>query len=191
MIPLFISVIENDDDRRFIEHIYNEYYNLMYKKAYEILQSRDNVDDVINNACIKLISKIQKIRQFNCCVLASYIVYTIRNTAIDFCRKENISSKWILFNIEDETAEEIPDDGDTPEELFLEKERIEKLLRALDQLPEKQRIILQFKYFYEMNDKDISEAFDITPHSVREYLSRARKMLYKILEKEPDIYGIK
>lgn len=191
MIPIFILAIENDDDREFIEHIYKEYYNLMYSKAYEILQNRNNVDDVINNACIKLISKIQKIRQFNCCVLASYIVYTVRNTAIDFCRKENISSKWILFNIEDETAEELPDDGDTPDELFIQKEKMEKLHQALDQLPEKQRTILQFKYFYEMNNKDISEAFDIAPQSVREYISRAKKMLYKILEKEPDVYGIK
>ena len=71
MIPTFILAIENDDDRAFIEHIYKKYYNLMYSKAYDILQNRDCVDDVINNACIKLIPKIQKLRTFNCCVLAA------------------------------------------------------------------------------------------------------------------------
>lgn len=191
MIPLYILAIENEDDRGFIEHIYREYYNLMYNKAYDILHNKDNVDDVINNSCIKLISKIQKLRTFNCCVLASYIVYTTRSVAIDFIRKENISFNRYSFNIDDDTVEETPDDGDGPEELFIEKERIEKLLIALDQLPEKQRMILQYKYFYEMNDKDISEVFDIDTQSVREYLSRARKMLCKILQKESDLYGLK
>jgi len=177
MIPTFILAIENDDDRAFIEHIYKKYYNLMYSKAYDILQNRDCVDDVINNACIKLILKIHKLRTFNCCVLTSYIVYTVKSAAIDYVRKENISSSWI----DNETTDVLPDDVDTPEEIFIEKERIEKLLKALERLPEKQRLILQLKYFLEMNDKELSEVFNISPHSVRAYVSRARRMLYKIM----------
>lgn len=182
MIPTFILAIENDDDRAFIEHIYKEYYNLMYSKAYDILQNRDCVDDVINNACIKLIPKIQKLRTFNCCVLASYIVYTVRSAAIDYMRKENIASSWL--SIDDETQDNIPEDKDTPDELFIEKEKIERLLKALERLPEKQRLILQLKYFCDMSDKKIAEAFNISPHSIRAYLSRARKVLYKIIEKD-------
>lgn len=182
MIPTFILAIENDDDRAFIEHIYKKYYNLMYSKAYDILQNRDCVDDVINNACIKLIPKIQKLRTFNCCVLASYIVYTVRSAAIDYMRKENIASSWL--SIDDETQDNIPEDKDTPDELFIEKEKIERLLKALERLPEKQRLILQLKYFCDMSDKEIAEVFNISPHSIRAYLSRARKVLYKIIEKD-------
>ena len=191
MIPLFILTIENNDDRAFIEHIYREYYNLMYKKTLDILENRDCVDDIINETCIKLISKIHKLREFNCYVLTSYIVYTIRSVAIDYCRKENISSKWISLNIDEETENEIPDTSESLDELIIKKDEMEKLHHALEKLPEKYRTILQLKYFCEMDNNEISKVFDIEPQNIRMYILRAKNMLRKNLNEEPSLYGIK
>ena len=79
-------------------------------------------------------------------------------------RKENIASSWL--SIDDETQDNILEDKDTPDELFIEKEKIERLLKALERLPEKQRLILQLKYFCDMRDKEIAEVFNISPHSI-------------------------
>ena len=109
-----------------MERLYREYYNLMYSKAYDILHDRETVEDVINNACIKLISKIQKLRMLNCCVLASYIVYTVKSAAIDYIRKESRSPGCKIFDIGDDAADMLPDGEDTPEQLLLDKERVDQ-----------------------------------------------------------------
>lgn len=84
---------------------------------------------------------------------------------------------------------EMPDVEETPDEVFIKKEEIEKLHEALDKLPEKQRMILQFKYFYEMSNNEIADLFDIDQKNIQMYILRAKKMLRKIIDEESVLYG--
>lgn len=78
MFPLFILAIENDDDRAFIQLLYEQYYPVMKKKAYEISRDYNATNDLVNNSFIKLIDKIPTLRSLDCCKRTAYIVYTIK-----------------------------------------------------------------------------------------------------------------
>lgn len=184
MISIMIMTISDDDEREFMERLYINYYALMRKYAYEISQDAGQVDDIINDTCIKLINKISLLRTFNSCILTSYIVYTVRSVAIDFIKHRAIVSKWIFYGADDDMIESIPDNNNTPEDILFSKENFDGLYEALDQLSERDRTILQFKYFFDMSDKEIAVVFDIKIDCVRGYLSRARKRAYKLLRKE-------
>ena len=58
MYPMIIMTIENDSDREFMERLYKNYYPLMKKKAYDITRDNDVVEDIINDATIRLIEKL-------------------------------------------------------------------------------------------------------------------------------------
>ena len=56
----------------------------------------------------------------------------------------------------------------------------DSLKRAIDKLPERQRIIVTMRYFEEQSSADIAAELGITPVNVRVQLSRALDMLEKL-----------
>lgn len=58
----------------------------------------------------------------------------------------------------------------------------QELAQALKKLPEIQRRIVVYKYFYEMNSNQIAEKLRITPGNVRVLLSRAIKKMNEIFD---------
>lgn len=178
------SKINNDEDREYMANLYVNYYTLMRKHVLQILRDTEQVDDVIIETCIKLINKISLLRTFKNDILSSYITYAARNSAIDFIKHRDAASKWLFYGLENDLIALLPDNRKIPEELLLEKENLYELYKVLDKLSQKDRNILEFKYFFKMTDKKIGEIFDIKQDSVREYLSRARKKAYKLLGEE-------
>ena len=68
-MPIFILMIDNDDDRAFMEKLYIEYHKLMYWTAFKVIWRRDGLDDIVNDACVSLICKISRIRALDCNIL--------------------------------------------------------------------------------------------------------------------------
>lgn len=79
IIPFFILMIDNDDDRAFMEKLYIEYHKLMYWTAFKVIWRREGLDDIVNDACVSLICKISRIRALDCNILKGYIVSTMMN----------------------------------------------------------------------------------------------------------------
>ena len=180
MHPLIISTIMNDDDRYFIAQLYEQYYPIMKKKAYEILLDYSIVDDLINDTFIKLIENISTLRSLECCKRASYIVHTIRNISINYNRQHATRSKKMFLGMSDDLIESIPDKL-TIEEICTTREDNIELGEAIEQLSERDRNLLYYKYNLERSDKEIAEIMDISLKNIREYLTRARQRALKIL----------
>ena len=186
LIILSILSIENDEDQKFMTDLYIQYYPLMKKKVFLYVKNNEYVDDIIHDAYIKLIEKISLLKTFERYVLTSYVSSTIENAAINFVKKDNTKYK-LMFTYEDDNNIEFEPDMETPESLFFERVEKEKIHNAIDRLPNKYRLILQYKYFQNMSDKEIASNFGIKSESVREYLTRARRMAYKILKEEGNL----
>lgn len=60
------------------------------------------------------------------------------------------------------------------------------LREAMDELPEKYRIVLHLFYFDELSIKQIANALDTTDGTVKSQLSRGRTLLKTILQEEYD-----
>lgn len=185
IIPIVISSIKNDSDRAFMTRLYMDYYALMRKHAIGVLKGTQDVDDVINDACVKLINKVKLLQTLESCALAAYIVYTIRTVAIDFIKRRDVRSKHTFLGMEEDALDEIErvDDGSDIEQQVVDKETAKSTVSLLKQLPEKERILLECKYVLDMNDKDIASLLGIKPQSVRQYLTRARRNAIEILKK--------
>lgn len=186
MMPFLILSITDDDDREFMTRLYIDYRALMRKHARVILQNSHDIDDVINDTCVKLIDKVGLLQTMDCCVLSSYIVYTVRGVSIDFIKHRNVVSKHTYFGDEDDAAASISDMGDSFDlaQFVADKTAAQSVVEKLHQLPNHEREILTCKYVLDMKDNEIAKRMGIQPQSVRQYLTRARRHAAELLTKE-------
>ena len=176
--------IENNRDRKFIETIYNEYFRIMYKEAYTIVHNDDIARDIVHDSIVKLIHKLSLVKSFQEYVLVSYIVQTVRNTAINYVRKRDNARKISFEGIDDDMADSIPDSSVGTLEAIIHTEQINSLKSVLNKLDEKHRSLLISKYFLQKSDAEIAYELGINPNSIRTYLVRARRAAKALFERE-------
>lgn len=131
MLLLLISTCENDDSKTYLKKLYMCYYPIMKKKANSIVGHPEVVDDLIQEAFIKLIPKISLLRSMNCYKTTSYIVNTIKHVCIDYVRKDIQRSQNTYSGLDNDLAEQIPDLQATTEENYMKSEDYDALERAM------------------------------------------------------------
>lgn len=180
MFPLFIQSIADEDDRDFMENVYDKYYYLMRKISLEI--DPDNTDDIIQETSVKLISLIDRLREMDEGALVSYIALTVKTTALDFVRKKKAKQKILYQGDTEKLLEELEDEDSDPSPIFFNKLESQRTAKLMEQLPKKDRDLLMMKYFLCMKDREIAPLLGLKTDSVRKTLERARKKLLKIIE---------
>ena len=176
LIPLVLLLIENEDDRAFMENVYLQYHRLMYAQALRILRQSQAAEDAVSDSLLKLMKKISLLRTFECNKLRAYVVITVRHTAISHLnrlRRERLPG--------DVTLEEIAG-GDRVDNRLLEEAGIEGVKEAIRALPPREKDLMLMKYFREMTEQEIADETGLKPVSVRVHLSRARKRLARLLK---------
>lgn len=181
MFPIAIQAIENDDDKAFMERLYLEYHDMIRRNIFTLLPYSDQIDDFVNDVCIRLIKQVPVLRELEKLALTTYIINTARSVAVDIIRKQSNRSKYMFYGDEDDVKDEIPDCAKLPEDILLGKERRADIYKAFQSILEKDRFLLQFKYILNMSDAEIAKIFGISQNSVREYLTRARRKAQKHL----------
>jgi RNA polymerase sigma-70 factor (ECF subfamily) len=176
--------METESDRAFMLGLYESYYPLVRKTIYGITHDSKDIDDLLNDVFIKLIEKVSLLRTFDCCRTAAYIVFTSRNTAINFIKHRDIQNKHSFYGEEDDLAENLIDPDEAFEIRIAHQDEIRHLCGVISKLPERQKDLLYFKYLLEMSDAEIADSLGISPDSVRQYLTRARRSARKLAEKE-------
>ena len=179
IIPTVILAIDSDSDRAYMTLLYKQHHALMLKTAWEFTRERADVEDIVSDSCASLIEKIETIRHLECNALRAYIVTTVRNTAIDFCRKQQRTNARFL-HVDEEVTARMADHTSIENKIML-RDEIAQVKRALLDLPERERDVLRMKIQKGMNDKEIAEAVGLAESSVRKYVARARNHLKEAL----------
>ncbi len=179
MLPVMISALEEPRDRDFMAHLYIENEGLFFSTALKFAPSYHDAEEIVQDSIEKLIKKVSTLQRLERCTLATYIVLTVRNTAINYLRKRNRSSVW-SDAYDDLLAEEIQCQLSMDELLILAENR-QKLVAAWDDVPESDRLLLEGKYFLELSDKELAQQVGCKPSSIRMKLTRARRNALKVI----------
>lgn len=172
-----LTFAEDEDNKAYITHLYKRYYPLMKKQAHSFVWDYGMVDDLIQDAFLKLIPKIPLLRTLNDYQRTSYIVYTLKHVCLDYIRTKSRRSKYTLLG----TTKDIAPVLMATENEFAHIEIHEALEEALFQLTERDRNLLCFKYYMEMTDKEIEHLSGIPADHVRQYVARARHRALRFL----------
>ncbi|MFA5153055.1 MAG: sigma factor, partial [Clostridia bacterium] len=84
---IFLSLIDNNQDKKKFEILYNTYCKKMFYVADSILHDIYESEDAVQNALMSLAVNIDKIEDVYSQSTFSYIMTIARNAAIDLSRK--------------------------------------------------------------------------------------------------------
>lgn len=104
----------------------------------------------------------------------AWLTAITRNTALNHTRKAQNGDAEAL-------SENTPAAGLTPEELLLQKERQEMVLKALERLASRDRVLFYRKYYYLQPTAQIAAELGMTERAVEGRLYRLKKQLRKML----------
>lgn len=179
-----LSIIENvnPDDQEYLHNIYEQYKEIMCKTAQKYATEYSAIEDLVHDSIVKLIPKVGKLRTLEQYALGAYIVYTVKNTAKNYLRRQSTSANIISqdefedFNI---ASNEI-----SPEETLLLSEKTDEFHQIWVKLSQEYQEILWGKYILDMSNEKLGAMLDLKPDSVRMKLTRARRQAIKMLKEE-------
>jgi RNA polymerase sigma-70 factor (ECF subfamily) len=150
------------------------YKNLLYNSCFRILKSREDAEDIVQDAFIKGFQKIIQVKDdVN---LAAWFRRIAINLCFDKIRKEKQ-----IFSIEDSKeiqveTEEV--DFDSTEEIS-----IDFIKECINKLKEKYRVIVVLYMIEDYNHREISEILQINESTVRNQYARGKNQLIAMLQK--------
>ena len=180
-----IMAIENEQDRLFVESIFNKYSEKMYLIAMDIINNHHDAEDCVHDTIVKIIDKLERFKQANRDdYLIKLIVITCRNTALNKYKANQKRNRWeISTTVYDENDEssmmDIPDLSANTERIVLSEFTCKYVKELIDSLDLKYRDVIVLKglgYGYE----EIAFLMDISQELVRKRYSRAKKMILEM-----------
>lgn len=144
----------------------------MVAVATRMLDNRDEAEDVTQDALLKLWAVRKKLQESDIDRLAFVI---LRHLCIDELRRRKCRKGNKTVNIDSVEV------AMSPEDLEVVEERERQLIRAVDKLPSRQRMLLRMRYIEGMEVSAIAELVGGSEDSVNMVLSRARRGVYRLM----------
>ena len=87
MLVYYLQMLDTPEEKTRFEQIYLKYRGLMYHVADKILHNRQDAEDAVHNAFLRIIRKFSRFQNASAKELAPQIVVITRNEAISLLRK--------------------------------------------------------------------------------------------------------
>ena len=181
---IFATMINDVDDRAFMQEVYQQNERLMYAIALKYASNTQDCEDIVHDTVEKLCKNIAKIKELPNSTLRAYVVYAVRNTAINFRKHQSTINRHIQQLSGDDSNSEY----DQPESII---ERIEdlqekrtRLTKVWMQLTDAEQELLYRKYVLEQTTEELAGIFQCSRDSIRMRLSRARRKSLRLMKGE-------
>ena len=178
MIGMICAARPDPEDREYMLWIYQEYHRLMFFTVKKYISNPADQEDIVQDSLERLIKKAPQIRTLDRFALTTYIVSTVRNTAINFLKRAK-KSPACTDQIDESGHAMSPD----PIASLYHKFQL-KSVWAL--LTEEERILLEGKYIIGYSDAELSERLNCRCSNIRMKLTRARRRALSLLEKQEE-----
>lgn len=181
---IFTTMINDVDDRAFMQEVYQQNERLMYAIALKYASNTQDCEDIVHDTVERLCKNIIKIKGLRNSALRAYVVYAVRNTAINFRKHQATINRHIQQLSDDDLSSEY----DQPESII---ERIEdlqekrtSLTKVWTQLTDAEQELLYRKYVLDQTTEELSGIFQCSRDSIRMRLSRARRKSLRLMKGE-------
>ena len=150
----------------------------LFRLALRITFDRAEAEDIVQDTLIRVWNKREEWQQMDS--IEAYCLTIARNLAID--RSQKMESQNLELTPE---TQEMPD----ADQLMEQNEQLSIIHRLINELPEKQRSILQLRDIEGKNYKEIAVILGLTEEQVKVNLFRARQRI-RLKYNEINDYGL-
>lgn len=153
----------------------------LFRLALRITFDRAEAEDVVQDTMIRVWNKHEEWTQFGS--IEAYCLTVAKNLAIDRSQKKEAQNVELTPEMEEESEISGPYDQ------LVNNERMSIIHRLINELPEKQRLIMQLRDIEGESYKEIAKILNLTEEQVKVNLFRARQKV-KQRYLEIDEYGL-
>ncbi len=181
MLSFYLSLIDNENDRKLFEIIYYSHRKQMLTLAMSILKNEDDAEDLVHDVfCViaeKHIHILQTIKNEQ--DLKNYLLKATKNRALNMKRDKKYH---IPLNEGEEilnTEESLNDNSflDT----ICDKMTYQELVQAIRNLDKKYEEVLYLHFVIELSVPEVADFLNRNIHTVKKQLNRGKKMLIENL----------
>lgn len=194
MLPIILA-INNEDDRAYVEKIYNQYGKKIYKIAFKILNNTEDAEDCVHDVVKIIIDNLEIFQALEGEQLIKLLVTCSRNAALNIYRKNKIKhineGKHKPYT-DDETDEKdlaiesVSDDGMFVDLIVINEESRKRISEMIEKLDPIYKDVLYLRYQYSMKNQDIAKILKVSESIVKVRYHRAKKILLQKRGKELD-----
>jgi RNA polymerase sigma-70 factor (ECF subfamily) len=160
----------------------DQYAGALYRVAFSVLRNPSDAEDAVQEAFLRVLRHRDSLGD-----VRDYRVWLIRivwNIVLD--RKRRAKTRPETDDVT-ELARVLPSNGLSAEELAAAAQHHAHVLACVEQLPAKEREVLQLSAFEELSSVEIAAVLGITESSVRSRLFRARNLMAGLLNHERNL----
>lgn len=150
--------------------IVERYQKRMYWHIRRMLVDHDDTDDVLQNVFIKVWKGLDNFKEDS--QLYTWLYRIATNETLSFIRQQKAELYVRYGDVEHSVESKLTDDN------FFSGDAIQKKLQiAIQQLPEKQRLVFNMKYFEDMKYEDMSNVLETSVGALKASYHHAVKKI--------------
>lgn len=180
---LLRQALDHNDQKAYAE-LMKLYRDSIYYILVKIVKNTDDAEDLTLETFGKAFKYLDKYSpQY---AFSTWLFRIAVNNSIDFIRHKNNIPQCVDSELSDYEPEQLIEHTQsevtpTPEDHVMDKQRVEMLRLAVQQLPDKYRKVVELRYFEDLSYEEISERLNITLSNVKIQLLRAKNMLSQLM----------
>ena len=172
----------SSDGRGAFERFYNLYYDQVFRFAYYCLGEKEACKEGVSDVFFSIWKSKARLKEID--NIDTYLYITVRNEALRHISRSNSVNKIQM----DQLYSFEPEEEATPEGMLESQEMRELFNLAIDELPEKCRLIFLMIREEGLSTKEVAKILSIQESTVRVQMKIAVEKLIKRLKSDfPDI----
>ncbi|WGK66369.1 RNA polymerase sigma factor [Flavobacteriaceae bacterium YJPT1-3] len=154
------------------------YKERLYWHVRKIVLNHDDADDVLQNTFIKVFRSIDRFEAQS--KLYTWVYRIATNEALSFIRKRSKLQGIPMEEVQQQAAAQLSSDP------YFNGDRAQlQLQRAIAELPSRQQLVFNMKYFEEMKYREIADVLETSEGSLKASYHHAVKKIKQYLEQHP------
>jgi len=167
---------------RAYQRLMDKYHDAIFNFIYRMVRDREQVEDLTQEAFIKAFASLKSFNEEY--AFSTWLYKIATNNSIDYIRKKKLQMFSIDKPIESKDSDftfELPDDSYEADRELISDQRAVMLNEAINQLPEKYRLVIRLRHVEERSYEEIAKLLKLPIGTVKAHIFRARELLYKQL----------
>lgn len=152
-------------DKASFEQLFRDNYGKAYYLALRILHDDEASKDVVADA-FELVWR--RLQDSDVDKLSSYLLTAVKNVCLDYIRKQNIRNRYVQASVQ-----AVGKLSFNPEEVDLHEEKIQTIMRSLDELTPRTQQIVMMCYVQRKKYREVAEELGISESAVKKHIMQA------------------
>ena len=163
-----------DGDKEALQQLLSRHWSWLKALAYGVLGSARDLDDVMQDMCLRAMTRIHTLREPEC--FRAWLAVLTRREALKYCQRKG--RRPVAVELDSEVLESIAH-VDGPLESLVQAEQCARIFDAAELLPQIYREVFMLAHTRELTYTQMAEVLDVPMTTMQIRLVRARRMVQK------------